>query len=202
MAIELKNSMFVHIPKCGGRKVADLICKYVEGYSFVGDRVYDAHNTPDTSKQVFAFIRHPATFAHSLWKHRSKVKANRRGQQWNWQDYIRLEKECGNPDYNKFVENILNGTDYVYDYYKHYTDKYPDVQFGRMENLVEDLIDILKKNGEVFDEERMRKDNSIIGSNHITKKPSILKDSMNEDQLNRLVNISEQSLCQRFNYEV
>ena len=93
MAIELKNSMFVHIPKCGGRKVADLICKYVEGYSFVGDRVYDAHNTPDTSKQVFAFIRHPATFTHSLWKHRSKVKANRRGQQWNWQDYIRLEKK-------------------------------------------------------------------------------------------------------------
>jgi len=25
---------------------------------------------------------------------------------------------------------------------------------------------------------------------------------MNQDQLNRLVNISEQSLCQRFNYEV
>ena len=202
MAIELKNSMFVHIPKCGGRKITDLICNYVEEYSIVGDRVYDAHKTPDTDKQVFVFIRHPATFVHSLWKHRSKVKSNKNGQQWNWQNYIRLEKECGNSDYNKFVENILNGTDYVYDYYKHYTDKYPDVQFGRMENLVEDLIDILKKNGEVFDEERMRKDNSIIGSNHITKKPSILKDSMNEDQLTRLVNISEKSLCQRFNYEV
>ena len=202
MAIELKNSMFIHIPKCGGRKVTDLLFKYVKDCSVVGHRVYDAHSTPDTDKQVFVFIRHPATFISSLWKHRSKVKSNKFGKQWNWQKYIRLESECGDSDYNQFVENILSGTDYVYDYYKHYTDKYPDVQFGRMENLVEDLIDILKKNGETFDEDRMRKDNSIIGSNHITKKPSTLRDSMSEDQLNRLVNISEQSLCQRFNYEV
>lgn len=202
MAIELKNSMFIHIPKCGGRKVTDLLCKYVRDYSVVGDRIYDAHSTPDTDKQVFVFIRHPATFISSLWKHRSKVKSNKFGKQWNWQKYIRLENECGDSDYNQFVENILSGTDYVYDYYKHYTKNYSNVQFCKMENLVEDLVSILHKNNEDFDQEKMKRDTSIIGSNHITKKPSTLNGSMTKDQMSRLVNISEKKLCERFKYEI
>ena len=53
MAIELQNSMFIHIPKCGGRKVTTLLTTYVKGARIVGDRVSDAHKSPDTDKKVF-----------------------------------------------------------------------------------------------------------------------------------------------------
>ena len=32
MAIELKNSMFIHVPKCGGRTVKQMLKKYVSNY--------------------------------------------------------------------------------------------------------------------------------------------------------------------------
>ena len=30
-SIELKNSMFIHVPKCGGRTVKQMLKKYVSG---------------------------------------------------------------------------------------------------------------------------------------------------------------------------
>ena len=111
-----------------------------------------------------------------------------------------MEKECASRDYNEFVENVLNGTDYVYDYYMHYTGKYSDIQYGKMENLVEDLIFILKENGESFDENAMRRDVGVVGGNRLTGKPSKLKDTMNEEQLSKLVNEVEKKLCERFGY--
>jgi len=198
MAIELQNSMFIHIPKCGGRKVTTLLTTYVKGARIVGDRVLDAHKSPDTDKKVFAFVRHPATFIRSLWTHRSRIKNGK--PKFNWQQYLRMEKECASRDYNEFVENVLNGTDYVYDYYMHYTGKYSDIQYGKMENLVEDLIFILKENGESFDENAMRRDAGVVGANRLTGKPSKLKDTMNEEQLSKLVNEVEKKLCERFGY--
>jgi hypothetical protein len=201
MAIELKNSVFIHIPKCGGRKITNLLLKYVDESKIIGDRVYDAHGTPDTDKQVFAFVRHPATFIHSLWNHRSRKKSNYLGDQWNWQMYLRLEKECGSSNYETFVNNIVNGKNYILDYYEYYTKPYQNVQYGKMENLIEDLIFILNTNNEKFDEDGIRKDVSVLGSgNKKTNKPVSTKDSMTKEQLNKLVNKSERELCERFGY--
>ncbi len=36
MAIELKNSMFIHVPKCGGRTVKQMLKKYVAGAEVIG----------------------------------------------------------------------------------------------------------------------------------------------------------------------
>jgi|SRR6056300_1358982 hypothetical protein len=199
MAIELKNSMFIHVPKCGGRTVKQMLKKYVSNCKVIGDDIYESHATPDTDKQVFGFIRHPATFTHSLWTHRSKKKGH--GDMWNWHPDIKMEQECQSKDYNTFVENVLNGKNYVWDYYQHYLGKYNNVQYGKMENLPESLITILKQNNEDFDEDGIRKNIYVHGANDKQKgKPVTVNESMSYEQLKMLITNSEKELCERFDY--
>ena len=198
MAIELKNSMFIHVPKCGGRTVKQMIKKYVSGARVIGDDIYESHGTPDTNKQVFGFIRHPATFVHSLWTHRSKKKAH--GSDWNWHPDIRMEQECKSQDYNVFIQNVINGKNYVWEYYMHYLGKYKNPMIGKMENLPESLITILKANNEDFDEEGIRKNIYVHGANNRTSNtPISLVESMELKQAQDIVK-SEKKLCEEFNY--
>jgi hypothetical protein len=199
MAIELKNSMFIHVPKCGGRTVKQMLKKYVAGAKVIGDDIYESHATPDTNLQVFGFIRHPATFIHSLWTHRSKKKGH--GDAWNWHPDILLEQECQSKDYNKFVENILNKQNMVYHYYMHYLGKYKDPMIGKMEDLPNSLINILKANNEDFDEKRIRENIYVHGANNkTTNTPVSLIDSLNYDQCKRLIKKAEKKLCEEFDY--
>ncbi|MAG48614.1 hypothetical protein CMO86_02755 [Candidatus Woesearchaeota archaeon] len=199
MAIELKNSMFIHVPKCGGRTVKQMLKKYVSGCKVLGDDIYESHATPDTSKQVFGFIRHPATFIHSLWTHRSKKKAH--GSDWNWHPDIRMEQECKSKDYNTFVDNVLKGENYVLDYYMHYLGKYQNPMIGKMEELPNSLIKILKANNEDFDEKGIRENIYVHGANNrSTNRPISLVESINYDRLKRLITTAEKKLCKEFDY--
>ena len=199
MAIKLKNSMFIHVPKCGGRTIKKLLMNYVAGAEIIGDDIYDSHATPDTDLKVFGFVRHPATFIHSLWTHRSKKKKH--GEAWNWQDYILLESECQSKNYNTFVENILKKENLVWHYYMHYLGKYKDPMIGKMENQPDSLIDILKANNEDFDEKRIRENIYIHGANNkTTNKPVSVVDSMNYNQCKKLITKAEKQLCKRFDY--
>ncbi len=199
MAIELKNSMFIHVPKCGGRTVKQMLKKYVAGARVVGDDIYESHATPDTHLKVFGFVRHPATFIHSLWTHRSKKKGH--GDAWNWHPDILLEQECQSNDYKTFVKNILNKKNMVWNYYQHYLGKYPNVQYCKMEQLPEALIHVLKLNNEDFDEKGIRENIYVHGANNkSTNRPISLIESMNYEQCQRLVKKAEKELCERFEY--
>lgn len=199
MAIELKNSMFIHVPKCGGRTVKQMLKKYVSGCKVLGDDIYESHATPDTNKQVFGFVRHPATFIHSLWTHRSKKKAH--GSDWNWHPDIRMEQECKSKDYNTFVDNVLKGENYVLDYYMHYLGKYQNPMIGKMEELPNSLIKILKANNEDFDEKGIRENIYVHGANNrSTNRPISLVESINYDRLKRLITTAEKKLCKEFDY--
>tara|TARA_R100001480_G_scaffold77491_1_gene87424 strand:- start:346 stop:948 length:603 start_codon:yes stop_codon:yes gene_type:complete len=186
MAIELKNSMFIHVPKCGGRTAKMMLKRYVNECKVLGDDIYESHATPDTTKQVFGFIRHPATFVHSLWTHRSKKKNH--GSEWNWHPDIKLEQECKSKDYNTFIENVINGNNLVWDYYMHYLGKYKDPMIGKMEELPNSLISILKSNNEEFKEEDIKNNIYVHGANDRQKnKPVELEQSMTSDQCRRLM---------------
>jgi len=197
MAIELKNSLFIHNPKCGGRTVKQMLKKYVKNCVVLGDDIYESHATPDTTKQVFGFIRHPATFVHSLWTHRSKKKGH--GDEWNWHPDIRLEQECKSKDYNTFVENVISKENIVWDYYQYYFGKYQNVQYCKMEKLPTSLIHVLKLNNEDFDEKAITDNIYVHGANDRTKNtPVTLETSMTSDQCKRLM-LSETKL-QEFDY--
>ena len=199
MAIQLKNSMFIHVPKCAGRTVKEILKKYVAGARVIGDDIYESHATPDTDLKVFGFVRHPATFIHSLWTHRSRKRSH--GDIWNWQQDILLEQECASKDYNTFVENILSRKNMVYHYYMHYLGKYKDPMIGKVEDLPNSLIDILKANNEDFDEKRIRENIIINGTNNKqTKRPVSIVDSMSYDQCNRLIKNAELKLCKEYDY--
>ena len=199
MAIELKNSMFIHVPKCGGRTVKQMLKKYVAGARVIGDDIYESHATPDTNLKVFGFVRHPATFIHSLWTHRSKKKGH--GDAWNWHPDILLEQECQSKDYNTFVDNILKRENMVYHYYMHYLGKYKDPMIGKMENLPDSLINILKTNNEDFDEKRIRENIYVHGANNKqSNKPVSVIDSMNYQRCKQLITKAEAKLCKEFDY--
>jgi hypothetical protein len=70
-----------------------------------------------------------------------------------------------------------------------------------MENLSESLISILKQNNEDFDEKGIRENIYVHGANNKQKgKPVTVAESMNYDQLKRLITNSEEELCKRFDY--
>ena len=198
MAIELKNSLFIHNPKCGGRTVKQMFKKYVKNCVVLGDDIYESHATPDTNKQVFGFIRHPATFVHSLWTHRSKKKAH--GSDWNWHPDIRLEQECKSKDYNTFVENVISKENIVWDYYQYYFGKYSNVQYCKMEQLPISLIHVLKLNNEDFDEQGIKENIYVHGANDRTKNtPVTLETSMTSDQCQRLM--KSETKLKEFDYD-
>ena len=135
MAILLKNSLFIHIPKCGGRWVKDMLINYVKESQYVGDPVYGSHNSPDIDMPVFCAVREPAAFASSLWNHRARKKNITRGDRFNWQNYIRLEAECASSDYQQFMQNVSCCKNGVTDYYHYYVARYKKVFCVRQENL-------------------------------------------------------------------
>lgn len=154
MAIYLENSMFIHIPKCGGNWVKQMIKNNVENFQYDGDPIIDSHNTPDSDLPTFAFIRSPAYFAHSLWHHRAKK--SKWSLPFTWNNEFELEKNCGDKDYFTFMFNVAEQTDAVTDYYVKFIEKYNNVTLGRTEFLSEDFINILLKFNETFNETEIR----------------------------------------------
>jgi len=193
MATKLQNSMFIHIPKTGGRWVNNMLFKAVKGAESIGDPIYDAHDSPDIDLPVFAFVRHPIELANSLWCHRSRKHSNTRHKDWNWQQDIEFERVCGDSDYNKYFENVAANPKIITSYYYHFIGKYKKVRLGRMETIAEDLVKILINYEESFNEDFIRANamNKIgSGSDQI----NLPKDIYNQIMKN------EEDFCLQFGY--
>lgn len=156
MATQLQNSVFIHIPKTGGRWINQQLKASVKGFAPIGDPVYDAHESPETDLPVFAFVRHPITMLNSLWFHRSRKHGNTRHKDWNWQQDIELERVCGCPDYAEFFQRVADNPGIVERYYNHFIGAYSSTLIGCTEHIATDLIFILSEYGEEFNADAIR----------------------------------------------
>lgn len=156
-----------------------MLIDYVEGASFIGDPIYDAHKSPEWNKAVFFFVRQPDTWLRSLWYHRARKKGNKFGKSFNWQTNHRLENECKSNNYEKFIDNIINTPDCLYDYYQDFIGKYRPEQliWGQYENLCEDLIKILNINNENFDEKAIRNNKNKLINKHSNNRSKYATDN-------------------------
>lgn len=176
MAISLKNSLFIHFPKTGGKWISNMLINYVKGAEFVGDPIYDAHKSPPFDKKVFFFVRQPESWLYSLWHHRARKKTNKFGHKFNWQTKHRLERDCQSEVYDQFIDNVIANPDCLYEYYEDFVGQYEKSQlcWGHYENLCNDLIKILRSNEEIFNETEIRNNaNTIINpTNRVTFSPN------------------------------
>jgi len=196
MAIELENSIFIHIPKTGGRWVANVLRKM--GYKDIGDPIYQAHECPQVDgKPAFAFVRHPVTMLNSLWHHRARKHTNTRHKDWNWQQDHRLEKECGCPDLREFYGRVAERPGIVWEYYMEWMHYYDSFSLWKYEDLANELIRALQYYEERFDADFIRASaKQVIGG---TKNP--LRIMQEAPYYAYRIIANESQLYRRFGYD-
>jgi len=157
MAYFLTKTCFIHVPKCGGRWIK----RHLVSTATITDVEYKGtlglknkeHYAPTWKelgdKKPFAFLRHPITWLASLHNHRVRKRKN-------WQKQIPLEK-IGHHDWHQFVKNVIAYPNWIYEYYAMHVGQYGNkITIGKMENIEEELIQILKTLDEPIKSEQLK----------------------------------------------
>jgi hypothetical protein len=137
----------------------------------------------------FAFVRHPLDLYRSYWQFKMT---------YGWDDKNVMDQACCSEHFQTFVTCILerfpgivsNSLD------EFFGENYDQVNFvGKYENLVDDLIFVLRIAGETYSEECIRKLPPCNVSDK-TKYPAAFT-----PMLVRRIMISEQRMIERFGYD-
>ena len=91
------------------------------------------------------------------------------------------------------MNNVVKNENVVRDYYKYYTDRYENIVFGKMENLCQSFIEILKKFNEEFDE------NAIRMSGNFQIGTGSYKNLISQKHVDAICG-SEKYICEKFKY--
>ena len=192
MAVELKNSIFVHCPKTGGKFVTKFLLENFEDSKMIGDKVWDAHSRYSlNAKTTFGFIRHPVSFIESLWSHRKRKKKHDT-KEFNWQNHIRLERDCKSDCLETFIFNVSKQKNLIWDYYMFYLGGHRNFFFCKFENLEKDLKFFLSKYENFHNFKNLKK----IESNEISRKVNFISKDLQKKILK-----SEEILSKKFKYD-
>lgn len=178
MALLLKNSIFYHIPKTGGRWVGSVLRdmglvkrEYLQPgirwpLNLVEEHVSPARAKKNVVKDLFsfAFVRNPITWYQSFWKYKNNST-------WD-EPYVKY----GSSDFNEFMTKIMLITPgFLTQMYREF-DKVS--YMGRLENLRSDLRAILDSLGENYSDSLIFEAPSLGASStkvNIEYDPKILK---------------------------
>ena len=169
MALLLPHSVFVHIPKTGGKWVTAALMRNKLPISCIRHRNHILKNSPihppccqhsmakdipikdREGRVVFAFVRHPLSYYQSFWSFYMSC---------GWDNRFQIPREFGCNNFEKFVQSIIEKRPaWVSNIYKNYighSDSSADF-VGKQENLCNDLIYVLNMAGEEFDEDTVRR---------------------------------------------
>ena len=152
MSIHLpkSNAVFFHIPKTGGTWVhRALEASGIEMKPFIiqPHSTYLEEDIED--KYTFAFVRHPWAWYQSYWRFRTDT---------GWKEKWWLDDNCRAETFEEFIGKVIDkGYPYLTEMYNNYTGEPTILSFvGKQENLVEDLVHVLRHLNETFDEEKLR----------------------------------------------
>jgi hypothetical protein len=139
------NELFMHISALALRRAKKRL----------GFKNYEI---PEHPVYRFCFVRHPIKWYESYWKFMKGRGWNDWGKEnskYDWHPNAILNG-LGDEDFNNFVRKIIHKRPgYVSELFFSYAK--PGITFiGRTENLVNDLVYVLKSQGLAFDEEELR----------------------------------------------
>lgn len=177
VALLLPHSIFIHVPKTGGTWVrkaihkagiptSELACNWHAGtWDKPQRRADDLDLQPGhlcwhnrlrdidvCDRLTFSFVRHPASMCISYWQYRQRTG-------WDLENNVDVFLKADT--FEEFIKNTLehsNQRGWVSSMFRSYLlHKERTVDFiGKQENLVEDLVRVLRLAGEDFDEDALR----------------------------------------------
>ena len=101
-------------------------------------------------------------------------------------------------DYVTFLTKIVVNKNVVKDYYDHYTTKhYPNIKFGYMETLCNDLIIMIDSLGEKFDEPSIAMHGKLIVGGRDSSGPLTVQEAMIKQEYLDAMYESEKELFER-----
>jgi len=165
MAVILRNSAILHIPKTAGKYVRTVLdlneVPYRQtsrntqcvGMGRVLNGLRSSHCIPYSAKEYQArknrlvFVRHPLTWYLSYWAFRVRFKDTDKHWMY-WRKDSEFDQLCGDDDFNRFIDNVLERwPGFLTAFFRYYTSEASDV--GEMENIDRDLLAFLHKHEDV-----------------------------------------------------
>jgi hypothetical protein len=194
MPLQLKSgAIFLHVPKTGGQWVHHVLQEqgliarqfgyahadlnrsvYLAGCEHLQPRIgrslrrwiEDRLPRRAADRFLFCFVRHPLKWYESWYRYR-RGKQHLPRTVLPWHPHASL-KGTVTGDFNEFLANaVTRRPGFVSELYASFTT--PGIRFiGRQENLVEDLIHVLRQLNETFDEDFVRTYRKVNES-HVSK---------------------------------
>jgi hypothetical protein len=158
MALKTNKALFLHIPKTGGVWMGHAMRRAGIEITQIGPQHIHFPQLTNADwegqikdKFVFAMIRHPLTWYQSRWAFRIKH---------GWSMIHPLDANCASNDFHTFVDLALKykPDGWVTWLFEQYINNVPGgIDYvARLENCVEDAVELLTISGHKFDEEELR----------------------------------------------
>lgn len=182
MAQILEKVAFFHIPKTGGNTVRKMLNESAEVLAEFRQHPNPRNVLYHKGQLAFTFVRHPLNWYRSFFAHRDRN---------GWRPHEGGIDLYQSKSFNEWVTKVCEEVPHYLTamYGRRITDKITFV--GKQENLIEDLVKVLKMAKQPFDEKKLREVEPVnVGNNIPDYDPAVAEKVMK----------SESQIITKYNY--